>query len=214
MVIIIISVAKNQDGRGVSSTNSSPSPPPTPHRPHTSFLMLQPRGSCENVCQIMSLLCSKSPRELSPGVKAKDFTGGHKPSMVCPVPSSLSSSVAEPPLPTSVGILWLQNAQAHPCPGHLALPSPLPGIYFPQTSVCFICSSFFLSLLKCHPADEASLVTLFLLFISVFHFDIYLFMCLCMAALGLHCNLRSLSLQVRRLFFGESRLPERICIWD
>ena len=213
MVTIIIFVAKNSDGRGASSINSSPASSPYAAQAHI-FLAAAAKGILLKCVSNHVTPLLKVPRELSPRVKAKAFTEGYEPSMVCPVPSSLSSSVMSPTHPCSMGILWLQNAQAHSCPGVLALPSPLPGTYFPQTSVCFVCSSSFPSLLKCHPADKACLATLFLLFISVFHFYIYLFMCLCMAALGLRCNLRNLSLQVHRLFFGESRFLSGICVWD
>ena len=127
----------------------------------------------------MSLLCSKSPGSSHPGSMPKPSQEAMSPpwsALSLPLCPHLLPS---PTHPCSAGILWLQNAQAHSCLGVLALPSPLPGTYFPQTSVCFICSSSFQSLLKCHPATKASLATLFLLFISVFHFDIYLFMCLC-----------------------------------
>lgn len=148
MVTVITFVAENRDGRGASSTNSSP----------TSFLLYASQAriflcSCsqrdpvKNVCQIMSLLCSKPPGSSHPG-SVKAFTGGHEPAMVCPVLPLCPRLLPSPTHPCSGaggvgGILWLQNPQAHSCPGVLALPSPLPGTHFPQTSVCFVCSSSF-----------------------------------------------------------------------
>lgn len=44
MVTIIISVAKNQDGRGVSSTNSSPVSSPNPTQATHIFLAAAAKG--------------------------------------------------------------------------------------------------------------------------------------------------------------------------
>lgn len=178
MVTVITFVARNSDGRGASSTNSSPTSSPYASQARI-FLAAAAKG-------ILLKCMSNHAASLPQGALTQGQSESlHRRPRAChglACPFLCLRLLPSPTHPCSGagggagGILRLQNAQAHSCPGVLALPSPLPGTYFPQTSVCFVCSSSFQSLLKCHPADEASLATWFLLFISVFSL-IFIYLC-------------------------------------
>lgn len=90
------------DGRGESNINSSPASSPYAALAHI-FLAAAAKGILLKCVSNHVTPLLKVPKELSPRVNAKAFTGGHEPSMVCPVPSSLSSSVAEPHPPLLCG---------------------------------------------------------------------------------------------------------------
>lgn len=179
MVTVITFVAENRDGRGASSTNSSPTSFPYASQARI-FLAAAAKGILLKMYVKSCHFSAQSPQGALTQGQSESLHRRPRAchGLPCPFLSVLVCCRAPPTLARwgRGGILWLQNAQAHSCPGVLALPSPLPGTYFPQTSVCFVCSSSFQSLLKCHPADEASLATWFLLFISVFPL-IFIYLC-------------------------------------
>lgn len=216
MVTVITFVARNSDGRGASSTNSSPTSSPYASQARI-FLAAAAKG-------ILLKCMSNHAASLPQGALTQGQSESlHRRPRAC-------HGLACPFL-----CLRLLPSPTHPCSGagrgggrHSAAPER-PGTLLPwglgiavpsagnlfSSDVCLLCLFLLLPVFAQMPSCRRGLLGhLVFTFYLCFLFDIYLFMCLCMAALSLRCNMRSLSLQVHRLFFGESRFLSGICVWD
>lgn len=217
MVTVITFMAENWDGRGASSTNSSPASFPYASQARI-FLAAAAKGILLKMYVKSCHFSAQSPQGALTQGQSESLHRRPRAchGLPCPFLSVLVCCRAPPTLAR-----WGREGHsvAPECPGTLlpwglGIAVPSAGNLF-SSDVCLLCLFLLLPVFAQMPSCRRGLLGhLVFTFYLCFPFDIYLFMCLCMAALSLRCNLRSLSLQVHRLFFGESRLLSGICVWD